>query len=480
MSGSGGAIPSGSLRYVSVKEDGVGRRTVCIYVKRLEDRADGSAEHAIVVPAIGPEREGDFNAPAAEADADGRRRTFACRIVTITRPQSLGKAARGDASTYASWAPESDLVEEPAWRPRLDHLDQQVCAGTTSRAEVFELSPGDHRGADAGSEASSAPSSGHSRRRRPRRTREAAMPPGLTALLGELIKSNQATQVQLAELVQTRAQAEPAAPRTDGTRDLFDATPGEEVDVEVLRRSLGPPPVIGARPTGLFAVPRQARVEADRTIVDRREETQDVDERIARAVAAAMRQSGRTPQNESKAIAPGARGLAALDEAKAAFAEQPIKKYEYVRSVVRKALRNTGESNTALEVYFDKFVRFTDPTTPYFLTILAEIIDAIEKRDSSRALGVAAGGVQFLEQRAIDGDDNLDVAWLCTLLEEPLIKPKEPVVAAKGQGRAGRAGAAARRNYGQTIERPTLTSVCAAIRDWEALDRLRRGLSVQE
>ena len=30
------------------------------------------------------------------------------------------------------------------------------------------------------------------------------------------------------------------------------------------------------------------------------------------------------------------------------------------------------------------------------------------------------------------------------------------------------------------FDRETLTSVCAAIRDWEALDRLRRGLSVQE
>ena len=64
------------------------------------------------------------------------------------------------------------------------------------------------------------------------------------------------------------------------------------------------------------------------------------------------------------------------------------------------------------------------------------------------------------------------------LLEDPLIKPKEvPASAGKGgQGRRGRDGTGAgagRRAFARTIEPAVLTAVSAAMKDWDALDKLR-------
>jgi len=172
----------------------------------------------------------------------------------------------------------------------------------------------------------------------------------------------------------------------------------------------------------------------------------------------------------AQTLAPGARGLAAFDEAKARFEANPLGKYEYVRGTIQKALRIEGNRPTAIEAYFEKFVPFTDNLTPFLMTLLCEIISALEENRTARALGVAAAGIQFLEQRALDGDASLEVAWAGTLLEEPLVKPR-PAPKVKPHGR---------RAYATTLERPTLTAVCAALRDWEALDRLRRGLPAEK
>ena len=65
-----------------------------------------------------------------------------------------------------------------------------------------------------------------------------------------------------------------------------------------------------------------------------------------------------------------------------------------------------------------------------------------------------------------------------TLLEPPLLRPPTTLPGkSKGRGRGAAAVGAGRPGYAHTLERGTLTSVCAAERDWMTLDRVRTGES---
>ena len=182
--------------------------------------------------------------------------------------------------------------------------------------------------------------------------------------------------------------------------------------------------------------------------------------------------AGNTESGGSATIAPGARGLASLDRVRAAFRKDPKARYEHVRAKIRGFLREKGKGETAIEAYFETFVEFNDDLTAYFVTLFAEIITALERSDTDRALGVACSGIQFLEQRALDGQA-LDLAWLCTLLEDPIIKPKKPAASSKGRAKGEATGGAGRLGFARTIEHDVLTAVCAALKDWDALDKLR-------
>ena len=117
--------------------------------------------------------------------------------------------------------------------------------------------------------------------------------------------------------------------------------------------------------------------------------------------------AGNTESGGSANIAPGARGLASLDRVRAAFRKDPKARYEHVRAKIRGFLREKGKGETAIEAYFETFVEFNDDLTAYFVTLFAEIITALERSDTDQALGVACSGIQFLEQRALDGQ-----AWI--------------------------------------------------------------------
>ena len=193
---------------------------------------------------------------------------------------------------------------------------------------------------------------------------------------------------------------------------------------------------------------------------------------------------GSGQERGTSGLAPGARGLWALEQARARFRTDPLSKYEHLRHRVTTAMRTRGGDPTAIEAYFEAFVKPQDGTTTYFLTLFAEIISALESHNPSRALGVASAGVHFLEQRVYDGDSNLDVAWLATMLEDPVMPPGTggatgtSTVTKGGKGQA-RSRGASRRSFAQTVEPEVLTAVCAALKDWEGLDRLRRGLAAE-
>ena len=282
-------------------------------------------------------------------------------------------------------------------------------------------------------------------------------------------------------------------PPPAGSRDLFaPSATAVDVDIDSLRRQLGPPggtlrgapPKAGtsteaAEPAG---EPSGASMAQMMALLQQMQQMQ-----MRQMMAPTPGTAGGSmldvlaTGHETTGLGtttPGARGIAALEKMRSEFRKNPRSRYEHVRAKIRDSLRsNDGQDETAIEAYFEKFVPFHDDLTPYFVTLFAEIIVALERQDTGRALGVASGGLQFLEQRALDGDA-LDLAWLCTLLEDPLIKPKEvPASAGKGgQGRRGRDGTGAgagRRAFARTIEPAVLTAVSAAMKDWDALDKLR-------
>ena len=86
---------------------------------------------------------------------------------------------------------------------------------------------------------------------------------------------------------------------------------------------------------------------------------------------------------------------------------------------------------------------------------------------------MAAGGLQFVEQYAIDGDAEL--AWLITLLPDnpwahgayPNPPPSAPQDGAPGQGRYG---------FATTVEPAVLSAALAAIKTAKALDRVHARL----
>ena len=81
------------------------------------------------------------------------------------------------------------------------------------------------------------------------------------------------------------------------------------------------------------------------------------------------------------------------------------------------------------------FVEFNDDLIAYFVTLFAEIITALERSDAERLLGVACSGIQFLEQRALDGQ-----AWIlrgsARFSRTPSSSPRSPRHQAKGGQRA--------------------------------------------
>ena len=153
---------------------------------------------------------------------------------------------------------------------------------------------------------------------------------------------------------------------------------------------------------------------------------------------------------------------------RSAFRKDPKARYEHVRAKIRGFLREKGKGETAIEAYFETFVEFNDDLTAYFVTLFAEIITALERSDTDQALGVACSGIQFLEQRALDGQ-----AWIlrgsARFSRTPSSSPRSPRHQAKGEATGG----AGRLGFARTIENDVLTAVCAAFKDWDALDKLR-------
>ena len=86
--------------------------------------------------------------------------------------------------------------------------------------------------------------------------------------------------------------------------------------------------------------------------------------------------------------------------------------------------------------------------TSYVVQVLLEVLAAAAKEDTGRVKGLACGGLQMMEQWAINGA--LELGWLYTLLpDSPLltVNPDAPAVSATARARA----------WGEPPRRPAAT-----------------------
>ena len=185
---------------------------------------------------------------------------------------------------------------------------------------------------------------------------------------------------------------------------------------------------------------------------------------LLRGFIAELRGSRESDDNfESTGYTAGVKGLEKLEKMRDRFAKHPDEKYQRFMKQVRTVTLD-------VPTYMEKCTPVQrDRFTTYLTVLMCEVLAAAEQEDSERVRGLAAGGLQMLEQWAINGA--LELGWLYTLL------PDSPLLAVNGDtpkllAHDDKNLPTGRRSLATLADPALVATTLASIKNYEELSKL--------
>ena len=185
---------------------------------------------------------------------------------------------------------------------------------------------------------------------------------------------------------------------------------------------------------------------------------------LLRGFIAELRGSRESDDNfESTSYTAGVKGLEKLEKMRDRFAKHPDEKYQRFMKQVRTVTLD-------VPTYMEKCTPVQrDRFTTYLTVLMCEVLAAAEQEDSERVRGLAAGGLQMLEQWAINGA--LELGWLYTLL------PDSPLLAVSGDtpkllAHDDKNLPTGRRSLATLADPALVATTLASIKNYEELSKL--------
>ena len=185
----------------------------------------------------------------------------------------------------------------------------------------------------------------------------------------------------------------------------------------------------------------------------------------------ALKSLGNIPQALEHAQGGSSGGVRKLERAKAAFVEDPAARWEHVAEVAAKA------GATSVGHYVEEYTQLRrDRFTVCLATLFAQIGEAACRHDHELTAGLAASGLVFLEQVAIDG--NVEMGRNLSLQELPaVVRRTREMPMHKAHGTKGKKAGLASESFATMAEPETVSAVLAAGKNWNTLRETAQTLS---